>query len=287
MRRRHVGWFAGAVLAAAGCPAAASADLTAPTLNPQQFSHPTQVQNTWFPLAPGTEYVYRGQADRDGLGLLPARVVFTVTDVTKVVDGVRSLVVWDRDFSDGALVEDEIHFFAQQDNGDVWSLGEYPEEVEQGRVVGAPTTWLSGVEGAHAGIHVQGTPQVGSAPYVQGLAPAVGFFNAARVSAIGQRTCVPLACYDNVLVTDEFAPDEPGNGGSRKSYAPGVGNVRVEPGGDPDLESLELTSFRRLGQATRARANATALKLDTHARKVARRVYGSSAYAELPARAAR
>ena len=282
MRRRHVGWFAGAVLAVALCPAAASADLTAPTLNAQQFSHPTQIQNTWFPLTPGTEYVYRGQADRDGLGLLPARVVFTVTDVTKVVDGVRSLVIWDRDYYDGALVEDEIHFFAQQDNGDVWSLGEYPEEYEQGRLAGAPTTWLSGVGGAHAGIHIQGTPQVGAPPYVQGLAPSVGFFNAARVSATGQHTCVPLGCYDNVLVTDEYAPDEPGNGGSRKLYAPGVGNISVQPGGSPDLESLALTSFKRLGQPTRARANATALKLDTHARKVARGVFGTSAPAELP-----
>jgi hypothetical protein len=281
MRRLYAGWIIAVGLGMAACPSVAWSDLTAPELDPQQFSHPTQIRNRWFPLIPGTQYVYRGQSDRDGLGLRPARVIFTVTDVSKVVDGVRSVAVWDRDFYDGALVENEIHFFAQDDNGDVWSLGEYPEEYEEGELAGAPTTWLSGIQGAHAGIHVQGRPQVGSPPYLQGIAPAIGFFNAAQVFAMGQRTCVPVACYRNVLVTHEFSPDEPGEGGAQKYYAPGVGNVRVEPDGSPEMESLKLTSFGRLGSPGRRWADRKALKLDRRAYEVAPDVYGESAPAEL------
>lgn len=270
-----------AVIGTLVCPTVAWGDLAAPPLDPDQFSEPTHIRNTFFPLVPGTQYVYRGQADRDGTGFHPARVVFTVTDVTKVVNGVRSLVVWDRDFYDGELVENEIHFFAQEDDGDVWSLGEYPEEYEAGEFAGAPSTWLSGLDGAQAGIHIQGNPQVGTPPYVQGSAPAVDFFNAAEVFAMGRRTCVPFSCFDDVLIINEFSPDEPGGGGAHKYYAPGLGNVRVEPAGSPEMESLRLKRYRHLNWLARRRANHETLKLDRHAYETVPELYDQSEPAEL------
>lgn len=272
-----------AAIGAVVCPSAAWGALTAPPLDPTQFPQPTQFNNRYFPLVPGTQYVYDGRSDRDGTGLRPARVVFTVTDATKVVNGVRSRVIWDQDYFDGEFVENEIHFFAADRAGNVWSMGEHPEELEGGVFAAATSTWLSGIQGAHAGIHVQGSPKAGGAPYVQGIAPAVGFFNAARVLSLSQFTCVPYGCFTNVLLTNEFSPDEPGAGSALKYYAPGVGSVRVEPSGSPELESLKLTSFRPLSATARAQANAEALRLDKHAYVVVPEVYSGSPPATLGA----
>ena len=68
-----------------------------------QFDDPTHIDNRWLPLAPGTQYVLEGSAIVDEEGRQPRRVVTTVTDITKVIDGVRTLVIWERDFTSGKL----------------------------------------------------------------------------------------------------------------------------------------------------------------------------------------
>jgi hypothetical protein len=108
--------------------------------DPDDFSQSTVIDNQRLPLIPGTQLTLRGLADR-GNGLVDHRVVLIVTDVTKVVNGVRALVVWDRDFSAGQIAEVELALQAQDDDGNVWNLGEYPEEFENGQFVGAPSTW--------------------------------------------------------------------------------------------------------------------------------------------------
>jgi len=57
------------------------------------------------------------------------RVVFTVTNLTKVIDGVRNLVLWDRDYSANRLVEAALAFFAQDNDGHVWHWGQYPRST--------------------------------------------------------------------------------------------------------------------------------------------------------------
>ena len=126
-----LGAHAGVASASAGhvaAPAVAAAT-TATTCKPAvnfnriNFSHPTKIDNLWLPLTPGTQFVLTGQADR-GTGTLPHDVIFTVTDLTKVIDGVRTRVIWDRDLNDGELTEAELAFFAQDNAGNVWSMGE-------------------------------------------------------------------------------------------------------------------------------------------------------------------
>src|SRR5437762_12727749 len=103
---------------------------------------------------------------------MPRRLVSIVTDLTKVIDGVRTVVVWDVDYKDGQLAETEIAFFAQDNDGNVWLLGEYPEEWVAGKCVKAPA-WLHGREAARAGIARKAKPQVGAPSYAQGSRPAV------------------------------------------------------------------------------------------------------------------
>ncbi len=209
------------------------------------FSNSTTIDNQWLPLIPGTQFIFEGEADR-GEGLLPHQVIFTVTDMTKVINGVRTLVLWDRDINEGELSEEELAFYAQDNDGNVWNLGEYPEEFEDGEFEGAPNTWLAGFEGAEAGIHMLGNPQLGDR-HNQGFAPDINFLDCAKVVTIGQKTCVPYnGCNENVLVVEERSPFDDSAISQRKHYAAGIGNILVRPVADPEGELLMLVEVRQL-----------------------------------------
>jgi len=250
-------------------PAGAGAEAcAAPTVFYRgNFSNSSNVvDNRWYPLVPGTQFILDGVANRGG-GLLPHRVVFTVTDLTKEINGVRAVVLWDRDYNSSALQEAELAFHAQDREGNVWVLGEYPEEYQNGDFIGAPSVWISGLAGAEAGIIVPQVPYVG-ARFLQGFAPDINFLDCASVFMTGQRACVPFDCYENGLVMDETSPLEPGSGHQRKFYAPGVGNVQVGAVDDPEGETLVLVNVLHLDPRELAEASAEALKLEEHAYQI-------------------
>ena len=238
----------------------------------------TQIDNKYLPLKPGSKLIYKGSAiPEDETTRVKRRVVSTVTDLSKWIDGVRTLVVWERDYTAGKLGESEIAFFAQDKAGNVWLVGEYPEEYENGKVVDAPT-WISGQKGAHAGIAMLANPKVGSPDYAQGFAPPpVEFIDRARVYKKGQKTCVPVKCYNNVLVIEEFEQGVPGVF-HLKYYAPKVGLVKVGWRGanEVEKETLALVKRQQLSSKELANARKTALKLDKRAYKRSGEVYGKT-----------
>jgi hypothetical protein len=232
----------------------------------RKFPAQPRIDNRYLPARPGTRYVFEGTANTDE-GIVQRRIVTTVTDMTKVVNGVRTVVIWDRDFDDGVLVEEELAFWAQDQHGNVWNLGEYPEEYEDGEFVGAPSTWIAGQDRARAGVIMLAQPRVG-ALYLQGFAPAVEFFDCAQVVRRGVRVCTPLACYDRVLVVDESSPLEPDSGVQRKFHAPGVGVVRITAIGDPEAETLTLTRVARLGPEGLQAAREAVRRLERRAYRI-------------------
>ena len=220
------------------------------------------IDNPWLPMVPGTQFVYRGSTLEDEERVRHS-TKFTVTDLTKVIDGVRTIVVWDRDYSGGELVETELAMFAQDTAGNVWHFGQYPEEYEHGRFVKAPA-WVAGYEGARTGISIKADPQLGSASYSQGFAPPpINWIDRARVYQMGQQTCVPFGCFEDVLVTEEFEREKPG-AFQLKFYAPDVGNVRVGWRGknEEERETLVLIDVIQLDEAALAEVRAGALELD-------------------------
>ena len=229
-------------------------------IDPAHFGDPTRIDNELFPLTPGTRRVYEGRANRGG-GPLPHTVTFTVTDVTKVIDGIRAVAVWDVDSSDGEIQEEELSFFAQDDDGNVWNLGEYPEEFENGEFVGAPNTWFSGIDDAVGGIHMLGDPAVGDA-YLQGDSPSIDFLDCAEVTEIGGSATVPVGSFDDTLTTTERSPLDPASGEQTKTHARGVGIVSIGAVDDPEGETLVLTELSELDEADRTEATEAALRLD-------------------------
>jgi hypothetical protein len=251
-------------------------DATEKSYDRTRFSHSTDISNKWFPLRPGTQFVYAGKINQDG-ERVEHRVVFTVTDLTKVVDGVRNVVLYDLDYNAGELAEAELAFHAQDDSGNVWNMGEYPEEYEAGKLTGAPDTWITGLAGARAGVIMRADPRVGASNYLQGWAPAIDFSDTARVYRTGLRTCVPVSCYSNVLVTDEWNPSEP-DAHQQKFYAPEVGNIRADFAGtkETEKETLLLVKVVHLGPSALAQIRQQALKLDTRAYTSSKDLYGQT-----------
>jgi hypothetical protein len=230
-----------------------------------------------FPLGVGTQFVYQGKIIEGGVPK-PHSVVFTVTDLSKMVDHVRTVVAWDQDFLNGRLQEQELAFFAQDDNGNVWNFGEYPEEYENGKFTGAPSTWIRGTAGAYGGIHMLGRPQVG-ARYQEGLVTAIEFDDVSRVARAGQVICVQADCYRQVLVIDETSPNDPTSGHQIKYYAPRAGLVRVGARGGDSQEFLTLAAVRHLDRHAMAKIQAAVLAMDRRAYRVSK-VYRATEPAE-------
>jgi len=236
------------------------------------FDDSATIDNEWLPLQPGTQWVFEGVTVEDGESI-PHRIVFTVTDLTKEINGVQTAVAWIEDFSDDELVEAELAFYAQDNDGNVWYLGEYPEEYEEGEFVDAPT-WIAGVEEARAGIKMRAEPAMGTPSYFQGWGPAVGWTDYAQVDQVGQETCVPVDCYQDVLVIAESSLEEVA-AFQLKYYARGVGNVGVGwRGDDATQEELELVEFAQLSPGALAEIRDKALALEARAYEISPNVYG-------------
>jgi hypothetical protein len=232
--------------------------------DPGNFSASPEINNQFLPLVPGTQLTLEGTAVHGG-GPTDHTVIFTVTGLTKMIDGVNTVVVWDRDFDGSQLAEAELSFFAQDNDGNVWNLAEYPEEYDdEGNFTGAPSTWVAGLDGAEGGIHMLADPKVGTGEYLQGYSEYIDFLDCAKVFKKNQTVHVPTGNYDDVLVTSETSPLDQGGGHQLKYHAPGVGIVQIGAVGDPEAETLAMTKYVHLGKKALAKVNKAALDLDTH-----------------------
>lgn len=246
-------------------PAAAADPGPCPPLTrfrPRNFGDPAALDNPHQPLPPGTEIALQSVAN-DGGALLPHVVTLTATDLVKNIDGVWTRVLWQRAWRDGTAVESALVFQAQDDHGNIWQLGEYPELVENGLPAGAPDTWIAGIAGARAGIVVPGDPDRDKPPYLRAEAPAIGLLQCGFVvQASADEVCAPAICYDDVLVVEEFSPllAPP----VRRSYVPGIGLVAAAQA-NSDGETLLLSGRRGLTIAERLAADWEAVQLEDRA----------------------
>jgi hypothetical protein len=228
---------AGTVFALAGCrrPAQEAAEQPAqayaPVIDAARFV--ASVDNQYFPLVPGTTFVYETP---DG----GERVEVRVTDETKTIMDVVCTVVVSREFEDGDLVEETADWYAQDGDGNVWYFGEDTKEYRDGAVVSTAGSWQAGVDGAQPGIIMQGAPAVGE-PYRQeyraGVAEDMG-----EVLSLVESVDVPYGSFERVLETKDWTPLEPGDV-EHKYYAPGVGLVLEDEGGKR-VELISVSSER-------------------------------------------
>lgn len=204
--------------------------------DPQNFPDPTKITNQYFPLSPGTQFIFEGNRKN-----IPVRVELMVTRETKVVSGVATVVVREKVFEARQLVEDTLDWYAQDTSGNVWYLGQYATDYERGQIKGHEGSWEAGLNGAKPGVVMYASPQVGRA-YRQEFAPKIAE-DMAKVIKLNDSTCVPLKCFQgNVLVTEDWTSLDTQEV-IHKYYAPGVGLIRsLTIKGEP--EKIELVSVQ-------------------------------------------
>lgn len=190
-----------------------------PEILAANFSNSTVVDNPYFPLEMGKKYIYEGQTE-DGF----ERIEIQRLPTTKTVLGIACAVVNDKVWIDGKLVEDTDDWYAQDNAGNVWYMGEYVTDYNpDGSVKDHHGSWEAGIDGAKPGINMLAVPQVGMA-YRQEY-----YFNEAEDEAevieIGLTVTLALGTYTNCIKTREWTDLEPDAIGY-KTYAPGIGIVK-------------------------------------------------------------
>ncbi|MEA2483193.1 MAG: hypothetical protein QOC55_1140 [Thermoleophilaceae bacterium] len=203
--------YAVTALAAAGTPSHLSAN----------------VDNTWFPLKPGTVLRYRG-----GDNGTPTKDVFVVTNKTRRVPGGRARIVHDRVFKHGRVAEDTLDWYAQDRAGNVWYFGESTKELDaHGRVTSREGSWQAGRDGAQAGIFMPARPRVGRS------------FRQEYYKGHADDHFKIVAIKGDLMTTHEWTPIEPGVL-DQKVYQRGVGTTSEDSlkGG---REHLHLVSVKR------------------------------------------
>lgn len=235
------------------------------------FGDPAAGANHYLPVKPGEQWVRLGNTEVGGRKV-PHEVTTTVTDVYRRIGGVRTVAMFDYERDSGQISQESIDWVAEDKNGNLWIVGGYTEEFEGGQYVSAVDAWLSGVNGAKAGIVVQGDPATGTPPYAVAK-PGVDEGDIAQVVDVGVRHCVPFKCFGDTLVVREGKASAPDN--ELKYYARGVGQTDNVPHSDSVHKDVEqLVNQTQLSPRALAEASAEVLRLDQHAVKTAPDVYG-------------
>ena len=188
-----------------------------PAIDPAKFK--THVENPYFPLVPGTTYMF---SERVGKQVSDNEV--TVTSDTRVIMGVTCTVVRDILREKGVVKEETSDWYAEDNDGNVWYFGEETKEYETNGKFSTEGSWEGGVNGAQPGVMMWGKPAPGEPyrqEYLAGSAEDMG-----QIVALNASATTPYGAFSGCVRTKEWSLLEPGT--EKKWYAKGVGVVRTE-----------------------------------------------------------
>ncbi|MEK6326137.1 MAG: hypothetical protein AABM66_01255 [Actinomycetota bacterium] len=188
-------------------------------LDPADFT--TKIDNPYWPMSPGSKWVY---SETDTVGGREHVVVEVTDKIKKIANGIEARVIRDTVSKNGTPVEITDDWYAQDSAGNIWYLGEYVTNYENGKVVDHTGSFEAGVDGAQAGIAMPANPEPGLSyrqEYYKGEAEDKG----AVITVGEEQVQVPFGHFDTgVLMTRDLVPTEP-KVEELKFYAPDVGPV--------------------------------------------------------------
>lgn len=222
-RARLVVLLAVAALGLSGCGSASEPSppsgvdglvIPTPSIDPEDFV--AEVDNRWYPLAPGSRWTYEATGEAAGT------VVVEVSDQPWRVAGVDATVVHTT-FEDHSSTD----FYAQDRAGNVWWLGR--EGVFE-----------AGVDGAEAGLAMAANPRVGDGYRMADVDGDGVAEDQALVRSVDTAVTVPAGSFEGCVEIETSSSLEPGVRGLR-TYAEGVGLVRAVSveGSDLVMELVE------------------------------------------------
>ena len=231
--------------------------------DPGNYLEPAAIKaetaNRYFPLVPGTTWVYKAFDEDDNL---KEQITVKVTDKIKTIEypegsgkryncTVVNDVVEEYDSVEDeyAVIEDTDDWYIQhKDTGDVLYMGEISRNYEDGELVDLEGSWQAGREFAKPGILMYGNPNPDDEeqqnPYRQEFALGDAEDIGEVVSRNEEHIEVLNGTFTNdLLQTKDFTPIEP-NVFEYKYYAPGIGLI-LEVGYEDDAptgERVELVN---------------------------------------------
>jgi hypothetical protein len=224
-----------AVLVGCGAHQSTSSSSVPIPATPRPTDFVDRIDNPYFPLEPGTTFLYLGTEEGKR-----RTVSVYVTHKTKTIAGIRATVVLDQVLVGHKPEEKTFDWYAQDKRGNVWYLGEDSSDYVKGKWVRSDGSWETGVDGARPGIVMQAHPTVGDVyrqEYYAGHAEDL-----AKVLALDASVPVPYRSSTHALETSEWTPLEKGVI-EHKYYVRGVGNVRtiMVKGGSEEEQLVSVT----------------------------------------------
>ena len=169
-------------------------------------------RNPYFVLEPGYQLVLE-----DG----DEHLTITVLAETRIVDGVETRIIEERESRGASLVEVSRNFFAiSKKTNSVYYFGEEVDIYKNGKITDHEGAWLAGVNGARFGLMMPGVPLL-KARHYQEIAPKVAL-DRAEIAALNATIRTPAGNFTNCLRVDETTPLEP-LAKEAKYYARNVG----------------------------------------------------------------
>jgi hypothetical protein len=204
-----------------------------PDFGSATFTNPLDVDNPFLTLNPGTAFCYEADTE-DGTEINEVTVVAKGQHACTIpIAGVQAIVVRDAVRLDGDLTEDTYDFYAQDDAGNVWYLGEATKEC--GPPPDTEGTWNANecaedYCGGQPGIVMLANPMLGNSypqEFLEGVAEDM-----AKVVNVNSSVSVPYGDFGGCLKTKEWTPLAPGDV-EHKYYAVDIlgnigGNVLTE-----------------------------------------------------------
>lgn len=227
MSRTHAVAVCAVAVAVLFCARSEAGGPVLPDFSSAVFDSPLQIDNLYFPLVPGTVSEFDVAATDPDTGETESEYILVeVLNQTRVVAGVETRVVRDRVFVEDLLIEDTFDWYAQDNDGNVWYMGEEVTNFEyddDGNLLGTTDegAWETGIDGALPGYIMEADPQVGDHYYQEYLVGEAE--DRGEVLAIGETFTTPLGTFEDIvrildvsLDTEVFA---------HKYYAPGIGVI--------------------------------------------------------------
>lgn len=235
MRQIQIGAWVGEIavlLALVGMPAGqAAAGMLEIEFDAADFTPGTLITNPYWPLIPGTSFVYFAESE-DGCAVNQV----TVTGNTKsdFANEYATIVAWeveDREWLDEEcsgeylLMEETVDWYAQDNFGNIWYFGEdtvaYDDDEECPSSAGS---FEAGSDGAQAGIVVLADPSPGDSYQQEQLEGEAE--DHAKVLRLDAPVSIELGEYAGCMKTKEWTPLERGSI-EHKYYCPEGGGLML------------------------------------------------------------
>ena len=192
------------------------------------FSNSTKITNPFLPISKFHQCVLSGNDQGQQL-----RIVRTVTKKTHsfTINGkpLKAVVVTDdvTDTKAGQVIEKTVDYFAQDDAGNVYYLGEDVNEYEHGKLKNHEGSWRLNRDTQTAGVLMPANPKVGDVYKSEDVLPIVEETD--TVVSIGKTQTINGHAYSSVMRIRENAKPPPEI--EYKTYSPGTGVITEANGG--------------------------------------------------------